>query len=73
MRQRKRWRWAVAILQVSLRCLVKVITDECLPDPRTVAWLEENVDLVFGFPNIARFSWATVKNLLEKKAARVDW
>jgi len=42
-------------------------------DPRTIAWLESNIDPVFGFPNIARFSWSTVKNLLEKKGARVEW
>ncbi|GAA99968.1 uncharacterized protein L969DRAFT_53476 [Mixia osmundae IAM 14324] len=42
-------------------------------DPRTVAWLERNMDPVFGFPAVARFSWATVKNMLEKKAAHVRW
>lgn len=42
-------------------------------DPKTVAWLEENVDPVFGFPNIARFSWQTVKTILMKRAVKVKW
>ena len=42
-------------------------------DPKTVAWLERNVDPVFGFPQIVRFSWQTVKTLLLKKAYGVTW
>ncbi len=26
-------------------------------DPKTVAWLANNQDKVFGFPNFVRFSW----------------
>lgn len=42
-------------------------------DPKTVAWLGNNVDNVFGFPNIARFSWQTVKTMLMQKAVKVKW
>lgn len=42
-------------------------------DPKTVAWLEANLDPVFGFPNVARFSWQPVKNALVKKGAKVKW
>ncbi|GAA5843439.1 hypothetical protein JCM9279_002104 [Rhodotorula babjevae] len=42
-------------------------------DPKTVAWLQDNFDPVFGFPNVARFSWAPVKNALLKKGAASKW
>ncbi|KAM0749270.1 ribonuclease [Meredithblackwellia eburnea MCA 4105] len=42
-------------------------------DPKTKAWLENNVDPVFGFPNIVRFSWQTVKTILTKRAVEVKW
>ena len=54
-------------------------------DPYTKQWLAENQDPVFGFPNFVRFSWQTVKTLLDKtitftffeeenlKAERVEW
>ncbi|RPA84847.1 hypothetical protein BJ508DRAFT_236094 [Ascobolus immersus RN42] len=44
-------------------------------DPNTVAWLKRNKDPVFGWPgSIARFSWSTTKDLLEKKGGvPVEW
>ncbi|ORY78027.1 ribonuclease [Leucosporidium creatinivorum] len=42
-------------------------------DPKTVAWLENNLEPVFGFPNVARFSWQPVKTALMKKGAKVKW
>lgn len=42
-------------------------------DPNTVAWLDSSFDPVFGFPQIARFSWGTVKNLFETKGAKCRW
>ncbi|KAL8277699.1 hypothetical protein RQP46_009972 [Phenoliferia psychrophenolica] len=42
-------------------------------DPKTKAWLENNVDPVFGFPNIVRFSWQTVKTILTKRGVDVKW
>ncbi|KJA26280.1 hypothetical protein HYPSUDRAFT_181046 [Hypholoma sublateritium FD-334 SS-4] len=42
-------------------------------DPNTQAWLKSAVEPVFGFPNIVRFSWTTVKVLLEKHAHAVKW
>ncbi|BGP19115.1 hypothetical protein JCM10213_008038 [Rhodosporidiobolus nylandii] len=42
-------------------------------DPKTVAWLQDNFDPVFGFPNVARFSWAPVRNALQKKGAACKW
>lgn len=44
-----------------------------MADPKTVAWLGNNVDNIFGFPNIARFSWQTVKTMLMQKAVKVKW
>lgn len=42
-------------------------------DPRTVAYLKENLDPVFGYKGIVRFSWATVKVLLDKQAVECRW
>lgn len=36
-------------------------------DARTVRYLEETLDPVFGWPGIVRFSWATAKTMLEEK------
>lgn len=44
-----------------------------LTDPNTQAWLKNNLEPVFGFPKIVRFSWATVKVILEKSAHKVKW
>ncbi|GAA5969937.1 hypothetical protein JCM21900_004452 [Sporobolomyces salmonicolor] len=42
-------------------------------DPKTVAWLQDNFHPIFGFPNVARFSWAPVRNALQKKGAQSKW
>ena len=42
-------------------------------DPKTKAWLESHLDRTFGYPKIVRFSWATVKHILEKDAHSVKW
>lgn len=42
-------------------------------DPKTQAWLKSSIDPAFGFPGLARFSWATVKVMLENDAHSVKW
>ncbi|KAG6817335.1 hypothetical protein H0H87_009933 [Tephrocybe sp. NHM501043] len=42
-------------------------------DPKTQAWLKESVEPTFGFPKLVRFSWTTVKLLLDKNAHTVKW
>jgi ribonuclease H2 subunit A len=44
-----------------------------LLDPKTQAWLKNSLEPTFGFPKVARFSWTTVKILLEKTAHAVKW
>ncbi|XP_050078113.1 ribonuclease H2 subunit A [Anopheles maculipalpis] len=41
-------------------------------DPTTKAFLGE-IDLVFGFPRLVRFSWSTASNALEKKAYDMEF
>lgn len=48
------------------------LADTC-PDPKTQAFLRNHIDPVFGYRGIVRFSWATVKVLLEKQAASCTW
>ncbi|XP_031566950.1 ribonuclease H2 subunit A-like [Actinia tenebrosa] len=42
-------------------------------DPTTKRWLADNVDKVFGFPQLVRFSWATCSTILDNKAVDVIW
>lgn len=42
-------------------------------DPVTKDYLKANVDQVFGFPSIVRFSWSTAELVLKNEAAQVDW
>lgn len=43
-----------------------VITGSGYPgDERSRAWLAENTDAVFGYPSVVRFSWGTIKSILE--------
>ena len=42
-------------------------------DPKTQAFLKDGLDPVFGYKGIVRFSWATVKVLLEKQGVECKW
>lgn len=45
-------------------------------DARCVAWLKDQVDSLFAWGSECRFSWGTVKDMLEAKdslAVKVDW
>ncbi|GAQ87137.1 Ribonuclease H [Klebsormidium nitens] len=42
-------------------------------DPETKTWLAANVDPVFGFPSLVRFSWGTCKPLVAKLCVDVQW
>lgn len=64
--------------------VAKVIRDDVLSaqgieasgypgDQATVEWLENNVEPVFGFPSVVRFSWRTCAKILEIKCYSVKW
>ncbi|WWC91754.1 uncharacterized protein L201_006701 [Kwoniella dendrophila CBS 6074] len=42
-------------------------------DPKTQAFLKNSLDPVFGYKGIVRFSWATVKVLLDKNGVECRW
>ncbi|KAG6885671.1 hypothetical protein C0993_011435 [Termitomyces sp. T159_Od127] len=42
-------------------------------DPKTQAWLKDSIEPTFGYPRLVRFSWTTVKLLLEQHAHAVKW
>jgi ribonuclease H2 subunit A len=45
-------------------------------DARCVAWLKNQIDSLFGWGNECRFSWGTLKEMLEVKGSagvKVDW
>ncbi|KAI0303745.1 ribonuclease H2 subunit A [Multifurca ochricompacta] len=42
-------------------------------DPSTKAWVRDSLEKTFGYPSIARFSWATIKTALDDKAHEVEW
>ena len=50
-----------------------LLASMCPADPVTVAWLKGNIDKVFGFPAIVRFSWQTTTKLLEDNAIPMKW
>lgn len=39
-------------------------------DPKTKQFLRDNIDRVFGYPTIVRFSWSTAEKLLEEKGCQ---
>lgn len=64
--------------------VAKVIRDDILKqegiqasgypgDAATMTWLQENVDPVFGFPPLVRFSWSTCVGILEQRCHSVRW
>lgn len=42
-------------------------------DPSTVAWLKSNIDPVFGYGDMVRFSWSSCDRLLQEHAFPVQW
>lgn len=52
-----------------------VRADNLLPaaDPTTKAYLQSTLDPIFGYPSLVRFSWSTVKVILEKGGKEVRW
>jgi len=44
-------------------------------DARCTTWLKGNMDPLFGWGSVCRFSWGTAKDLLEAKASgfKIDW
>ncbi|VDB84780.1 unnamed protein product [Peniophora sp. CBMAI 1063] len=42
-------------------------------DPKTKAWIQKCMDRTFGYPGLVRFSWTTVKVVMEKETHKVAW
>ncbi|TFY70462.1 hypothetical protein EVG20_g2544 [Dentipellis fragilis] len=42
-------------------------------DPKTQAWVKSSLDPTFGFPSLVRFSWTTIKVVLEKNGHATEW
>jgi ribonuclease H2 subunit A len=42
-------------------------------DPYTKKWLAKNIDHVFGFPSIVRFSWKTTTRILKETIKPIKW
>ncbi|KAH9960851.1 ribonuclease H2 subunit A [Russula dissimulans] len=42
-------------------------------DPNTKAWIKNSLEKTFGYPSIARFSWTTVRVVLDDGAHTVEW
>lgn len=67
-----------AVIQVVLLLLL-VDSNSCTLmhsfyiDPKTKDFLKKSFDPMFGFPTFARFSWSTIKNIMEEKAISCEW
>jgi ribonuclease H2 subunit A len=42
-------------------------------DPLTKRWLRDNIDALFGWPSVVRFSWSTCKELVREHCVKVEW
>ncbi|KAI0926112.1 hypothetical protein AcV5_008660 [Taiwanofungus camphoratus] len=42
-------------------------------DPKTQAWIKNSLEPTFGYPSLVRFSWTTIKVVLDKDAHAVQW
>jgi len=42
-------------------------------DPNTKTWVKDSLERTFGYPSIARFSWTTIKVVLDDSAHAVEW
>jgi ribonuclease H2 subunit A len=42
-------------------------------DPNTKEWISSHLEKTFGFPTIARFSWAPIRLAMESKGHKVEW
>ncbi|CAB3367241.1 Hypothetical predicted protein [Cloeon dipterum] len=42
-------------------------------DPATKKFLQANLDPVFGFPQLVRFSWSTAEKITDEKCAPFEW
>ncbi|PLW07762.1 hypothetical protein PCANC_08117 [Puccinia coronata f. sp. avenae] len=42
-------------------------------DPNTVKWLDENFNSIFGYGQLVRFSWGTIKTLLADRGPAFSW
>ena len=42
-------------------------------DPLTKKFMSQNLDPVFGFPQLVRFSWSTASTIVEKNGVPVHW
>ena len=42
------------------------------PDPNTKTWVKNSLERTFGYPSIARFSWTTIKVVLDDSAHAVE-
>ena len=75
-----------AALEVSYKSHVAAQNGEAQPsadgwgsgypsDARCTTWMKENMDPVFGWGNECRFSWGTVKDMLERKGSgfKAEW
>ena len=40
---------------------------------KTIEFMQEYVDKVFGYPNIVRFSWQTAKKIIDERCAKVSF
>ncbi len=57
--------WSRLFMQCVRRC-------PCA-DAVTKEWLRANMDKLFGFPSLVRFSWSTCRDLLKSDGVAVKW
>ncbi|KAI8619630.1 Rnaseh2a protein [Chytriomyces sp. MP71] len=64
--------WTFSERGIALKPFTRTFGSGYPGDPNTRKWLRENLDPVFGYPEMIRFSWSTAANML-KKAVEIRW
>ncbi|KAI9341732.1 ribonuclease H-like domain-containing protein [Obelidium mucronatum] len=65
--------WIFSEAGVSDKPFTRVFGSGYPGDPNTKKWLKQNIDPIFGFPDMIRFSWSTCAKMLERSCAQVTW
>ena len=76
----RQWRGRAALFRLRVFTFYVNSSNACISfacllfsDRVTVAFLKDYMDMVFGFPEIVRWSWQTAKDLFEKEGMQTEW
>lgn len=63
----------LVILEVRTKVVAMKFELTAVVDGVTKTWLASNIDPVFGFSSLVRFSWSTATKILDEKTRGCKW